>query len=65
MTIQGTTTSDTTTWIDPSGHRVMKSHMTGSTTASLIMQKAAAAAAPAIPGPVAITGTEAMDLNPA
>jgi hypothetical protein len=62
--IQGTTSSDTTTWIDPNGHRVMKSHMTGSTTASLTVQ-ASGPAAQAIPGPVAITGTEAMDLTPA
>jgi hypothetical protein len=65
MTITGTTTADTTTWIDPSGHRAMQSHNTGTTNATLSIQMAAGSTSPMLTGPITITANQTMDLTPA
>lgn len=65
MTISGTSSADTTTWIDPNGHRAMKTHNTGSTNATISIQMAAGSTSPMLTGPIAVTGNQAMDLTPA
>jgi hypothetical protein len=69
LTITGTTTSDVTTWIDPAGHRVLKSHMTGTTNATMTMRMSPKAPAgttmPALTGPYSIKGTQTLTLDPA
>ena len=66
MTLKGTITSDVTSWIDPSGHRVLKTLMTGTDDISIT----------STPGPVAAgqaqgsqtfssKGTQNLDLEPA
>jgi hypothetical protein len=41
--MKGTVTSDVTTWVDPSGHRILKSHMTQSNTGTLDLGSSRAA----------------------
>jgi hypothetical protein len=62
MTLKGVSTTDATTWVDPSGHRAIKTHMTGSTDAAITMPTAGSAATPGMTGPVALKGTDASDL---
>lgn len=65
ITVKGTSTSDVTSWIDPNGHRVMKTHMTGTTNATLNIDAAAGGATAGIPGSFTIQGKEATDITPA
>ena len=65
MTIKGTMTSVVTSWVDPSGHRVMKSHKTGSTNATTTLNLAPGATIPGMSGPITIKGDETTDLSPA
>lgn len=64
MTIKGTMTSDVTSWIDPTGHRVLKTHMTGSTNATMTINLASKTATPGPTGPFSIKGEETTDLTP-
>ena len=54
-TMQGTVTSDTRSWIDPGGHRVLKSTSKASLKASIS----------ALETGITITGTQTFDLEPA
>lgn len=69
ITITGTATSDTTTWIDPGSHRVVKTHETGSTDTTVTIPMPAGAAAtsptPKPIGPITLSGSETLDLTPA
>lgn len=67
LTIKGTSSSDVTTWIDPAGHRVLKSHTTGTTDLTMTMQMKAPAGttAPGLTGPSTIKGTQTLNLDPA
>jgi hypothetical protein len=65
ITIKGTTTSDVTTWIDPNGHRILKSHMTSKTTANLSFVLAPGSALPGLIGPMSIQGSATVDVLPA
>ena len=70
MTVKGTLTTDVTSWIDPSGHRVMKTHSTSTDDGALniVMSPSASAQAPAMPGltgPISVKGTATTDLTPA
>ena len=71
MTLSGTSTSDTTTWIDPGSHRVMKTHSVSTVDATLTTTPAAPKPAPVTPadaasmGPIALTGSGTLDLTPA
>ena len=65
LTVKGTSTSDVTSWIDPNGHRVMKTHMTGTTDATLNVDAAAGGPMTGLPGSFAIQGKETTDLTPA
>jgi hypothetical protein len=69
LTITGTSSSDVTTWIDPGGHRVLKSHMTGTTDATMTIKMDTKAPAgttmPGMTGPYSIKGTQTLNLDPA
>ena len=65
ITVKGTSTSDVTSWIDPNGHRVMKTHMTGTTDANLNVGAASGGAMTGLPGSFTIQGKETTDLSPA
>jgi hypothetical protein len=67
LTIKGTSSSDVTTWIDPAGHRVLRSHMTGTTDLTMTMQMKAPAGttAPGLTGPSSIKGKQTLTLDPA
>lgn len=71
FSLKGTATSDVTSWIDPSAHRLLKSTMKGSTEMSISMSIAPPpdSTLPNMPaglaGPMTIKGTETFDLEPA
>jgi hypothetical protein len=70
LTVKGTSTSDVTSWIDPNGHRVMKTHMTGTSDSTLNMDAASGSSASGSPAPgmpmsFAIQGKETTDITPA
>jgi hypothetical protein len=64
LTIKGTTTSDVTTWIDPTAHRILKSHMTAKTSGTLTFVMAPGSTALPPLGPTTMTGNETFDLGP-
>ena len=63
--MQGTVTSDTISWIDPSARRVLKSTEKADLTSTISGIANGTAAAGAIVGGVTITGTQSLDLEPA
>ena len=68
ITVKGTATSDVTTWIDPSGHRVMKTHETSKSAGTINMAVTPGAASPTtlpMMGPMSTSGTVTFDLTPA
>jgi hypothetical protein len=67
FSVKGTFTTDVTTWVDTSGHRVVKSHATGhdDVTIDLPTMSTTASASPMMQGPITTTGDSTTDLNPA
>ncbi|HYM96212.1 MAG TPA: hypothetical protein VET26_02835, partial [Candidatus Sulfotelmatobacter sp.] len=68
VTIKGTVVSDVTSWIDPGAHRVVKSHESSATDATMMMTMAIAPGTsplPALGGTFASKGTETIDMTPA
>jgi hypothetical protein len=65
MSIKGTVTTDVTTWIDPSGHRVLKTHSTESNDGTMTINLSSSTALPGLTGPVTIKGSGTTDLTPA
>ena len=66
LSMKGTSTSVTTTWIDTSARRLVKTHSTGSVNATLTVNiPAASATAPGLSGPITFKGTQTLDLTPA
>jgi hypothetical protein len=63
ISMKGTVTSDVTTWVDPSGHRILQSHMTQSNAGTLDLGSSAMFAG--LAGPMTIKGTGTTDLTPA
>jgi hypothetical protein len=64
--MNGTAKSDTTTWIDTSAHRIVKTHATGSVDATLTANvPTGAATSPMLSGPIMFKGTQTLDLTPA
>ena len=64
--MKGSFTSDVTTWIDPSGHRIMKSHSTSTDDATIQFPSAATEqAGPMMTGPITAKGEATTDLTPA
>ena len=70
ITVTGTGKADTTSWVDPSSHRIVKTHQTGSTNANLTFQMAAGSTAPTTTPtapaitPTTIAATFTLDLTP-
>jgi hypothetical protein len=67
FSFQGTFNTDVTTWIDPSGHRVIKSHATGHDDLSIDLPSMSTGleTSPMVQGPVTATGDSTTDLTPA
>ena len=65
LSIKGTLSTDVTTWLDPSAHRVVKSHMTGKTNATMTINMTSTTTIPGLTGPFTIKGTQTQDLTPA
>jgi hypothetical protein len=62
--IAGTVISDVITWVDPSGHRVLKTHATETNDGTLNLGSLSTAM-PGLTGQITIKGTGTTDLNPA
>ncbi|HEV2036429.1 MAG TPA: hypothetical protein VGU71_19950 [Candidatus Dormibacteraeota bacterium] len=65
LSMKGTVTSTVTSWIDPSGHRVIKTHKIGNVNATMTFVGGTGPALPGLSGPTTIKGDETTDLNPA
>lgn len=65
VAMKGTLTSTVTSWIDTAGHRIVKSHTTGSTDATLNLSMASSSSSTAFNGPVTFKGTQAVEIDPA
>jgi len=66
LSMKGTNTSDTTTWIDTSARRIVKTHSSGSVNATLTVNlPAGSATTPGLSGPITFKGTQTLDLTPA
>lgn len=68
ITFKGTVKAVISTWIDPSAHRVTKTHRTSNMDATMTMNFPPSGASPsmaALTGPVSIKGDETTDLTPA
>lgn len=68
VSIHGTFTTDVTTWIDPSGHRIIKSHSTSTDDATVTLPEVTGPPAqqnPIVQGPITTKGSGTTDLNPA
>jgi hypothetical protein len=63
--IKGTVTTDVTTWIDPNGRRVLKTHSTESNDGTMTINLSSSSALPGLTGPATIKGTGTTDLTPA
>ncbi len=68
VTIKGTVTSDVTTWVDSGSHRILRSRMNSSNEMTISFTLSAGPAASPQPqvltGPVTLTGTQSLDLEP-
>lgn len=64
LSIKGTVTADVTTWIDPDGHRVLKTHSAAADDATLELKPPAAGQIDNT-GPFTAKGTATTDLSPA
>jgi hypothetical protein len=72
VSLTGTSTSDVTSWIDPSAHRLLKTLMKGTTEIAMTMNMGSlpSGTVPDVPtagltGPFNIKGTETLVLEPA
>ena len=65
LSIKGTVTSDVTTWIDPSTHRLLKTHSTETNNGTLNMGASASSGLPGLSGPITIKGSGTSDLTSA
>jgi hypothetical protein len=63
MSIKGTVTTDVTTWIDPNGRRVLKTHSTESNDGTMTINLSSSSALPGLTGPATIKGTATTDLT--
>jgi len=65
MSIKGTVSTDVTMWIDPTTHRMLKTHSTETNNATMNIGVPATSAPPGLTGPITIKGTRTTDLTPA
>jgi hypothetical protein len=63
LSIKGTMTSETITWVDPSGHRVLKTHSAGASSATMTFAGTSGPVMPGLAGPIAIKTNETTDLS--
>ncbi len=63
--MKGTLTSIVTSWIDTAGHRIVKSHSTGNTDATLNLSMSSPSSSTGFNGPVTFKGTQAVEIDPA
>jgi hypothetical protein len=63
--IKGTMTSDVTTWLDPGGHRILKTHSTETNDGTMTFSGPSMTAIPGMSGPITIKGTGTTDLTSA
>jgi hypothetical protein len=63
--IKGTMTSDVTTWLDPGGHRILKTHSTETNDGTMTFSGSSMTALPGMSGPITIKGTGTTDLTSA
>jgi hypothetical protein len=64
IAMKGTTTADATSWIDPSGHRILKTHVTSKTNATLNLVFAPGSSLAGSLGPMTVNGDQTIDLLP-
>ncbi len=65
VAMKGTLTSIVTSWIDTAGHRIVKSHSTGNTDATLNLSMSSPSSSTGFNGPVTFKGTQAVEIDPA
>jgi hypothetical protein len=65
LSIKGTMSSDVTTWIDPSTHRLLKTHSTETNNGTLNVDASASSGLPGLIGPITIKGSGTTDLTSA
>lgn len=65
VSMRGTLTSTVTSWIDTAGRRIVKTHSTGNTDATLDLSMASPSASAGFKGPVTFKGTQAVEIDPA
>jgi len=65
LAIKGTTSTDVTSWIDASAHRIVKSHSSGTLDATMTMNMTSGSTTPGLTGPFTFKGTQTLDMNPA
>jgi hypothetical protein len=63
--MKGTTTADATTWIDPKGRHILKTHLTSKTNANMTFVFAPGSSLAGLLGPMTVTGDQTIDLLPA
>jgi len=66
VTMKGTLTSTVTSWIDAAAHRIVKTHSSGKTDATLALSMASPTTTPtAFQGPFSFKGTQSVEIDPA
>jgi hypothetical protein len=65
LTIKGTVTADVTTWIDPSDHRILKTHATETNEGTMTFDISGQNPLPMLSGPITMKGSSTTDLDPA
>lgn len=65
MSIKATVTADVTTWVDPNGHRVLKTHSAESNDGTITNNLSSTKPLPGLTGTVTYKGTGTTDLTPA
>ena len=65
LKMKGTTASDATTWIDPKGRHILKTHLTSKTNANMTFVFAPGSSLSGLLGPMTVTGDQTIDLLPA
>lgn len=64
MSIQGTESTDVTTWIDVSDHRILKSHSTETDDGTMTWHITSTNPLPMMSGPITVRGTATTNLDP-
>jgi hypothetical protein len=65
LTMKGTVTADVTTWIDPSDHRILRTHATETNDGTMTFDMSGQNPLPMLSGPITTKGSSTTDLDPA